>query len=203
VRLISDAGDIYALTVEQLVTLERFAEKSAENLVAAIDASKRQPLSRLVNALGIRHVGEQSAQLLARHFGTMTRLMEASHEEIAEIRGMGDVIAQAVAHYFAEPTSRSLVEKLQGHGLTMTEPRQAHADGALKGKTVVITGTLPSLSRAEATALVERAGGRVTSAVSKATSFVVVGADAGTKLEKATALGVETIDEDELRRRTV
>jgi DNA ligase (NAD+) len=202
-RMISDAGDIYALTVEQLVTLERFAEKSAENLVAAIDASKRQPLSRLVNALGIRHVGEQSAQLLARHFGTMARLMEATHEEISEIRGMGDVIAQAVAHYFAEPTSRALVEKLERHGLTMIEPRQAHADGALKGKTVVITGTLPSLSRSEATALVERAGGRVTSAVSKATTFVVVGVDAGTKLEKATALGVETIDEDELRRRTL
>jgi DNA ligase (NAD+) len=201
--MIHDAADIFGLTVEQLVTLERFAEKSAENLVAAIDAAKRQPLSRLVNALGIRHVGEQTAQLLARHFGTMDRLMSASHEEIAEIRGMGDVIAQAVAHYFADPTSRALIEKLRGHGLTMEEPRQAQADGALKGKTVVITGTLPSLSRTEATALVERAGGRVTSAVSKATSFVVVGADAGSKLEKATALGVETIDEDELRRRTM
>ena len=200
--MIHDAADIFGLTVEQLVTLERFAEKSAENLVAAIDAAKRQPLSRLVNALGIRHVGEQTAQLLARHFGTMDRLMSATQQEISEIRGMGDVIAQAVARYFSDPTSRALVEKLRTHGLTMIEPRQAQADGALKGKTVVITGTLPSLSRAEATALVERAGGRVTSAVSKATSFVVVGADAGSKLEKATALGVETIDEDELRRRT-
>jgi DNA ligase (NAD+) len=133
----------------------------------------------------------------------MERLAAATHEEIAEIRGMGDVIAQAVAHYFADPTSRALVEKLHRHGLTMEEARQAQADGALKGKTVVITGTLPSLSRTEATALVEGAGGRVTSAVSKATSFVVVGADAGSKLEKATALGVETIDEDELRRRTL
>lgn len=201
--MIHDAADIFGLTVEQLVTLERFAEKSARNLVAAIDSAKRQPLSRLVNALGIRHVGEQTAQLLARHFGTMDRLMSASHDEIAEIRGMGDVIAQAVAHYFADPTSRTLIDKLRHHGLTMEEPRQAQVDGALKGKTVVITGTLPSLSRAEATALVEGAGGRVTSAVSKATSFVVVGADAGSKLEKATALGVETIDEDELRRRTM
>ena len=201
-EMIHDAGDIFSLTAAQLVTLERFAETSAENLVDAIAASKRQPLARLLNALGIRHVGEQSAQLLARHFGTMDRLMAASHDEIAEIRGMGDVIAQAVAHYFAEPTSRALIEKLRDHGLTLDEPSQAQADGALKGKTVVITGTLPSLSRADATALVERAGGRVTSGVSKATSFVVVGSDAGSKLEKATALGVETIDEDELRRRT-
>jgi DNA ligase (NAD+) len=201
--MIRDAGDIYALTVEQLVTLERFAEKSAENLVAAIEFSKRQPLSRLVNALGIRHVGEQTAQLLARHFGTMDRLMTASPQEIAEIRGTGDVIADAVAHYFADASSRALVDKLRRHGLTIEEPRQAQADGALKGKTVVITGTLPSLSRSDATALVEGAGGRVTSAVSKATSFVVVGADAGSKLEKAKELGVETIDEDELRRRAV
>jgi DNA ligase (NAD+) len=201
--MIHDAGDIYALTVDQLVTLERFAEKSAENLVAAIETSKRQPLSRLVNALGIRHVGEQTAQLLARHFGTMDRLMGATPEEIGEIRGTGDVIADAVAHYFADTSSRALIEKLRRHGLTMEEPRQAQADGALKGKTVVITGTLPLLSRSEATALVEGAGGRVTSAVSKATSFVVVGADAGSKLEKANQLGVETIDEDELRRRAV
>jgi DNA ligase (NAD+) len=201
--MIRDAGDIYALTVELLVTLERFAEKSAENLVTAIEASKRQPLSRLVNALGIRHVGEQTAQLLARHFGTMDRLMTASPQEIAEIRGTGDVIADAVAHYFADASSRALIDKLRRHGLTMEEPRQAQADGALKGKTVVITGTLPSLSRSDATALVEGAGGRVTSAVSKATSFVVVGADAGSKLEKAKELGVETIDEDELRRRAV
>jgi DNA ligase (NAD+) len=132
----------------------------------------------------------------------MARLMEATAGEIGEIRGMGEVIAQAVGHYFADPTSRALVKKLERHGLTMEEPRQAQADGALKGKTVVITGTLPSLSRSEATALVEGAGGRVTSAVSKATSFVVVGADAGSKLEKAKALGVETIDEEELKRRT-
>jgi DNA ligase (NAD+) len=148
-------------------------------------------------------VGEQTAQLLARHFGTMDRLMGATPEEIGEIRGTGDVIAEAVAHYFGDTSSRALIEKLRRHGLTMEEPRQAQADGALKGKTVVITGTLPSLSRSEATALVEGAGGRVTSAVSKATSFVVVGADAGSKLEKANELGVETIDEDELRRRVL
>jgi DNA ligase (NAD+) len=199
--LVHDPADIYTLTVDQLVQLERFAEKSAEALVAAIEHSKQQPLSRLINALGIRHVGEQSAQLFARHFGSMQRLMEASEEEIAEVRGVGEVMAHAVAAYFSDETSRTLVRKLARAGLRMDEPVQVASDGALKGKTVVITGTLPTLSRGEATALVERAGGRVTSGVSKATSFVVVGDDAGSKLQKAQQLGVETIDEAELRRR--
>ncbi|HEX8850344.1 MAG TPA: NAD-dependent DNA ligase LigA [Gemmatimonadaceae bacterium] len=199
--LVHDAADIYRLTVDDLVQLERFAEKSAENLVAAIEESKKLPLSRLLNALGIRHVGEQSAQLLARHFGTMDRLMSATADDILEVRGVGEIIAHAVSSYFADPTTRALIEKLRGLGLNFTEPVQVSADGALKGKTVVITGTLPNLSRAEATALVERSGGRVTSGVSKATSFVVVGEDAGSKLDKARELGVETIDEAELVRR--
>ncbi|NUQ22047.1 MAG: NAD-dependent DNA ligase LigA, partial [Gemmatimonadaceae bacterium] len=199
--LVHDAADIYRLTVDDLVKLERFAEKSAENLVAAIEESKKLPLSRLLNALGIRHVGEQSAQLLARHFGTMDRLMNATADDILEVRGVGEIIAHAVSSYFADPTSRALIEKLRRLGLNFTEPVQVAADGALRGKTVVITGTLPTLSRAEATALVERSGGRVTSGVSKATSFVVVGEDAGSKLEKARQLGVETIDEAELVRR--
>ena len=199
--LVHDAADIYDLRVEQLVSLERFAEKSAENLVAAIAESKKQPLSRLLNALGIRHVGEQSAQLLARHFGTMDRLMAATADDILEVRGVGAIIAHAVSAFFATESSRVLIEKLRRHGLTFEEPVQVAADGALKGKTVVITGTLPTLSRGEATAMVERAGGRVTSGVSKATTFVVVGEDAGSKLDKARQLGVETIDEAELRKR--
>jgi DNA ligase (NAD+) len=199
--MVHDAADIYDLTVEQLVTLERFAEKSAENLVAAIEESKKKPLSRLLNALGVRHVGEQSAQLLARHFGTMDRLMAASADDILEVRGVGDIIAHAVSSFFATESTRALIEKLRAHGLRFDEPVQVAADGALRGKTVVITGTLPTLSRGEATAIVERAGGRVTSGVSKATSFVVVGEDAGSKLEKAKQLGVETIDEAELLKR--
>lgn len=199
--MVHDAADIYDLTVAQLVTLERFAEKSAENLVTAIEQSKQQPLSRLLNALGIRHVGEQSAQLLARHFGTMDRLMAATADDILEVRGVGEIIAHAVSAFFATESTRVLIEKLREHGLTFAEPVQVAADGALKGKTVVITGTLPTLSRGEATAMVERAGGRVTSGVSKATSFVVVGEDAGSKLDKARQLGVETIDEAELLKR--
>lgn len=199
--LVHDAADLYALRVEQLVALERFAEKSAENLVAAIDASRRQPLSRLLFALGIRHVGAQAAQLLARRFGSLDALAAASVEEITAVRGIGEVIAQSVRHFFDDPTSQALLEKLGRHGLTFTEPEAQQASATLEGATVVITGTLPTLSRSDATALVERAGGRVTGSVSKKTTFVVAGADAGSKLEKAQALGVEVIDEAELRRR--
>lgn len=199
--LIEDAADIYDLTVEQLVALERFAEKSAKNLVEAIAASKAQPLSRLLFALGIRHVGQNVAQLLARHFGTLDALAAASEEEVSGVPGVGDVIAHAVVSWFADPAARALVAKLRERGVTFTEPRPAASGGALKGKTVVITGTLPTLSRAQASELVESNGGRVASSVSKQTSFVVVGEDAGSKLEKARSLGVETIDEAELLRR--
>ena len=195
---IHDVADIYDLTAEKVESLERFAEKSAAQLVDAIAASKQQPLSRLLFALGVRHVGQTVAEVLARHFGSMDAILKASTEEIADVRGVGDIIAQAVRHYLDDPSARELVKKLADRGLTLTEPRRAAADGALRGMTVVITGTLPTLSRAQATSLVEEAGGRVTSGVSKATSFVVAGADPGSKLEKARSLGVETIDEAEL-----
>jgi DNA ligase (NAD+) len=195
---VQDVADIYDLTVEKLVSLERFAEKSAAQLVEAIAASKQQPLSRLLFGLGIRHVGQTVGEILARHFGSLDAIMQAPVDEIAEVRGIGDIIAQAVHQYFDQPSARELVNKLRAHGLTLTEAKRAAADGALRGLTVVITGTLPTLSRSQATSLVEEAGGRVTSGVSKATSFVVAGADPGSKLEKARALGVETIDEAEL-----
>ena len=195
--LVHDVSDIYSVTSEQLQGLDRFAEKSATQLVEAIAASKQQPLSRLLFALGIRHVGATAAELLARQFGSMDALMAASDEEIGEVRGIGDTIAHAVRQYFDTPSAQELVEKLRAHGLTLVEPKRAAADGALRGKTVVITGTLPTLSRTQATSMVEEAGGRVTSGVSKATSFVLAGADPGSKLEKARALGIETIDEAE------
>jgi DNA ligase (NAD+) len=198
--LVHDAADIYDLKAEQLVELERFAEKSAENLVAGIEASKQQPLSRLLFGLGIGGVGEVVAKQIARHFGTMERLANASEEEILEVRGTGEAIARAIVEWFSDPQAVALVAQLADRGLTMTEPTAA-SSGALKGKTVVITGTLPSLSRQEATDLVEGCGARVTSSVSKKTSFVVAGEDAGSKLAKARELGVEVIDEAELRRR--
>jgi DNA ligase (NAD+) len=199
--LIADVADLYELTTMQLLTLDGFAEKSAKQLVDAIQASKRQPLSLLLFALGIRHVGVQGAKLLARHFGTMKALAQASAEEISAIRGIGPAIAEAVAGFFAEPRNRKLIERLEKLGLTMKEPVAATSGGPLDGQTYVITGTLPTLSRPKAKELIEAAGGHVTDSVSTKTTAVVVGADAGSKAEKAKALGIEQIDEAELLRR--
>ena len=199
--LVHDVADLYSLTVDQLTALERFAEVSAQNLIDAIAASKAQPLSRLLFGLGIRHVGQTAAQLLARHFGSMKALRRASVDDILALRGIGETIAVAVVAYFADESAQQLIDKLEDAGLTFTEPVAVATGGAFKGMTAVITGTLPTLSRTQATELIESQGGRVTSGVSKATTFLVVGADAGSKLEKAQQLGVETIDEAELLRR--
>ena len=199
--LIKDVADLYEITPMQLLTLEGFAEKSAQQLVDAIEASKRQPLSTLIFALGIRHVGAQGAKLLARHFGTMKALAKASADEINQIRGVGPAIAEAVAGFFAEPKNRKLLERLEKLGLNMKEPVAAEGKGPLAGQVYVITGTLPSLSRAKAGELIEAAGGHVSDAISKKTTAVVVGADAGSKLEKAKTLGISLIDEAELLRR--
>jgi DNA ligase (NAD+) len=199
--LVRDAADFYTLTTDQISTLDRMAEKSAEKLIAAIDTSRAQPLSRLLNALGIRHVGAVAAQLLARRFGSIEVLQRASMEEITAVRGIGVVIAQSVREFFDEAAAQELVRKLIAARVNVSEPDVVSTDGPLTGLTVVLTGTLPTLSRTDATQLVERAGGRVTSSVSKNTSFLVAGEEAGSKLDKATALGVEVIDEAELVRR--
>jgi DNA ligase (NAD+) len=200
--LVHDVADVYReLTVEKLTALERFADASAENMLEAIEASKAQPLSRLLFGLGIRHVGQTAAQLLARHFGTMDALRIATVDEILALRGVGGTIAEAVVAYFHDPSASALVDKLRDAGLTLSEPVSVPTGGAFKGMTFVVTGTLPTMSRGEATELIESQGGRVTSGVSKATTAVVVGEDAGSKLEKARALGIETIDEAELRQR--
>ncbi len=199
--LIRDVADLYDLTAEQLVELDRFAEQSAQQLVAAIAASKERPLSSLLFGLGIRHVGKTVAQLLARRFGTMTKLRAATLDQINDVPGVGGAIAEAVVAFFNEPRNQTLIDRLQAARLTFSEPRAASADGALLGKTYVLTGTLPTLARAQAAELIEGAGGRVAGSVSKKTDAVVAGADAGGKLEKARALGVEIIDEDELLRR--
>jgi DNA ligase (NAD+) len=199
--LVTDAADLYSLTREQLLGLEGYAEKGTDALLAAIEASKSQPLSRLLTALGIRHVGSIAAQVLARHFGKLDAVASATVDDITEVRGLGAIIAEGVVRYFSNAGARRLVEKLRRAGVNFIEPRQVAAGGALSGKTVVITGTLPTLSRARATEVLEEAGGRVTNSVSKATSFVVAGDEPGSKLEKARSLGVEIIDEAELLRR--
>ena len=200
-KLVKDVADIFALTVDDLVSLDRFAEKSAENLVAAIEEAKTRPFSRLLNGLGIRHVGAGAAQLLARHFGSIDALASATEAGILEVHGIGETTAHAVVTYFQNPTTRRLIEKLRDLGVELEEPRPRTTGGALAGKTVVITGTLPSLSRQQATELVEANGGRVAGSVSKNTDLLVAGESAGSKLDKAKALGVDVIDEAELLRR--
>ncbi len=199
--LVHDVADLYDLTSEQLTGLERFADKSADNLVEAIAASTAQPLSRVLFGLGIRHVGQTAAQLLARHFGTINALSKATVDDVRALRGLGGTIAEAVAAYFDDASAAALVDKLANRKLVMEEPAAAATGAALQGMTFVVTGTLPTLSRTEATELIESQGGRVTSGVSKATTAVVFGEEAGSKLEKAKTLGIETIDEKELRRR--
>jgi len=199
--LVKDAGDLYFHQRDQLLALEGYAEKGTDSLLAAIETSKQQPLSRLLNALGIRHVGAMAAQLLARHFGNMDALAAASEEEIMAVRGIGEIIAVGVESYFRNAAAKRLIEKLRKAGVNFTEPRTVASGGALSGKTVVITGTLPTLSRTRATEVVEQAGGRVTNSVSRSTDFLVAGTDAGSKLGKAKELGVEIIDEAELLKR--
>jgi DNA ligase (NAD+) len=197
-ELVRDVADLYSLTTEQVRGLEGYQAKSANALVAAIGASRSQPLSRLLTALGLPHVGEAAAKLLARHFGTMDALAAASVEQIEQIRGLGNVIAQSTANYFHDPSVQALLKKLVNAGVNMEEPSTTAASGALAGQTVVITGTLPSLSRSQAVALIEENGGRVTSSVSGTTTFVLAGTEPGSKLDKANALGIPILDESEL-----
>lgn len=196
--MVRDAADLYDLDVERLVTLERFAERSAEQLVEALDASKQQPLSKLLFALGIANIGEIAAKQIARHFGTMDAIASATVDDVLAIHGVGEILAESLVSWFADDKAGNLIERLRARGLTFAEP-VSHTGDALKGQTVVITGTLPTLSREQASALVEAHGGRVASSVSKKTSFVLVGADAGSKFEKAKELGVRTLDEAEFR----
>ncbi|HWC72900.1 MAG TPA: NAD-dependent DNA ligase LigA [Gemmatimonadales bacterium] len=200
-KLIDNVADLYDLTPMNLLTLEGFAEKSAQQLVDAIEASKRQPLSSLLFALGIRHVGQQGARLLARHFGSMHTLAKASGDEVGEVRGVGPAIAEAVAGFFQEPRNRKLIDRLEKSGLTMKETAESTGPRPLADQTYVITGTLPTLSRQQAKDLIEAAGGHVSDSLSRKTTALVVGADAGSKLDKAEALGIEQIDEAELLRR--
>lgn len=200
--LVSDFADLYRLTPAQLVRLERFAEQSAGQLVAAIGDSRAKPLSSLLFALGIRHVGKTVAVLLARRFGTMAALAGADEEAVAAVPGIGPTIASAVHAWFANRKNRALVARLEEAGLRMDEPDTVSRGGPLEGLAFVLTGTLPSLSRDEAKALIERAGGRVAGSVSRKTDAVVAGEDPGSKLDKARDLGIEIIDEAELLRRT-
>lgn len=196
--LVSDVGDIYSITVDDLLGLEGFQRKSAENLVAGIKESKGRGLARVLNALGVRHVGEIAAKLIAQAFGDIDRLMQAGPEEIGAVHGIGRTTAEALASYFAEPRNREIIEKLRVAGVNLTEEQARPSEGPLTGLTFVITGTLPTMSRKDMTAAIENAGGRVTGSVTKATSFLVAGEDAGSKLEKARELGIPELSEAEV-----
>ncbi len=200
-KLIDNVADLYELTPVQLLTLEGFAEKSAQQLVEAIVDSKQQPLSAVLFGLGIRHVGQQGAKLLARHFGTMNALAKAGAEEVGAVRGIGPAIGEAVVGFFKDARNKDLLKSLAKSGLTLKETATATGPRPLADQTFVVTGTLPTLSRQQARDLIEGAGGHVSDSLSKKTTALVVGADPGSKLEKAKALGVEQIDEAELLRR--
>ena len=195
--LVSDFAGLYDLTVEQLQELERLGPKSAQNLVAAIAGSRERGLTRLLNALGIRFVGERVAQVLARWFGSMERLMAAPEAELASIHGIGLQIAQSVTKFFAEPSNRDMIERLARADVSMVERHADKRSDALAGKTFVLTGSLETMTRDAARDLVQRLGGRVTSTVSRKTSYVVVGDEAGSKADDARRLGVTTLTEAE------
>lgn len=199
--LVRDAADLYSLRKEDLLKLERMGEKSADNLLVALAESKKNELDKLLFALGIRHVGAKVARILATEFGSMEKLQQAQPEELAQIRDIGDKIAESAVTWLNVPANIDLVERLAAAGLTMTfTPPASQEDNPFFGKTLVFTGTMPTLGRAEAKTMAQDVGAKVSGSVSKKTDYVIAGAEAGSKLEKAQQLGVTVIDEAEFLR---
>jgi len=195
-KLVNSCADLYDLTREQLMELPRFGEKSADNLIRAIEDSKNRELYRLICAFGIRQVGESCAKALARAFGDLDRLMEASFDELCAIEDVGAITAGNIVEYFARPESRALVERLRVAGLNFVSEEES-IDLRFAGMTFVLTGTLERFTRDEAAELIEKRAGKVSGSVSKKTSVVVAGENAGSKLAKATTLGIRVVDEEE------
>ncbi|HVE76269.1 MAG TPA: NAD-dependent DNA ligase LigA [Actinomycetota bacterium] len=197
--LIKDPADLYSLTREQLLELPLFADKKADQLLASLEASKSRGLTRVLVGLGIRHVGPPTARVLAGEFGSLTAIARASTEELAAVEGVGPIIAEAIRAFFDSGRNMGTVQKLEAAGVTLEEERKARPQGKLTGKTFVLTGGLEGLTREEATAMIEDAGGKVASSVSKKTDYVVVGENPGTKFTKAQELGIDILDEAGLR----
>lgn len=197
-QLIETPADLYRLTEDKLLLLDRFGKKSAANLIAALEKSKETTLARFIYALGIRHVGESTARDLAAHFKSLQALMDADSDELLKVNDVGDVIAQSIIHFFEEEHNREVIEKLIAEGVHWPLPQDSAVNDAVSGKTFVLTGTLPSMGREEAKALLLAQGAKVGSSVSKKTDYVVAGAEAGSKLEKAQALGIKIIDQEEM-----
>ena len=198
--LVRTLPELYTLGIAKLSALERMADKSAANLLAGLEKSKQTTLARFLFALGIRHVGESTAKDLARHFGQLDALMDASVEQLLQVNDVGPIVAESVQQFFAQPHHREVIERLRAAGIHWPEATiDADQPKPLAGQTLVLTGTLPSMGRDEAQALIEAAGGKVSGSVSKKTSYVVAGAEAGSKLAKAQELGVPVLDEAGLR----
>jgi DNA ligase (NAD+) len=199
-KLVKDFADLYSLKLDEVADLERMAEKSAQNLLDEIAASKKNSLARLIYALGIRFVGERTAQLLAAHFGSMDKLAHAGEEELTGVTEVGPKVAEGILEFFSESANRKLIERLRAAGVNMKEERAAPKDTKFAGMTFVFTGTLANRSREEAEALVAAHGGKAGSSVSKKTSYVVVGADPGSKFDKAKSLKVPILDESQFEK---
>jgi DNA ligase (NAD+) len=197
-ELVSDAGDVYSLTHDQLIGLERMGEISARNLVNAVEASKTQPLARVIVALGVRHAGPTAATALSRAFSDLDAVMTATTEELTAVDGVGPVIAQSIEAWFTVPTNRALIEKLRAAGVNFAAPvvEAPDVEPTLEGRTFVLTGGLEGYTREQAEAEITARGGKVTGSVSKKTSYVLVGENPGSKLAKAEQLGVPMLDED-------
>lgn len=196
--LIKTPADLYRLTEEKLLSLDRFGKKSAANLLEALQKSKETTLARFIYALGIRHVGESTARDLASHFRSLEALMNADGKALLEVNDVGEVIAQSITHFFEEEHNREVISNLLAQGVHWPVPEQSEINEKVSGKTFVLTGTLPSMGREEAKSLLLAQGAKVASSVSKKTDYVVAGAEAGSKLEKARALGVTVIDEQQM-----
>lgn len=194
--LIKTAADIYTLNKNDIAVIDRMGEKSAENLIAAAEKSKENDLSRLIFALGIRHIGQKAGKLLAEHFTSMDNLIAATTEEIASIEGFGEIMAESVTEFFSHPESIRLIDQLRAAGVNMTSKKEI-VDLRFQGKTFVLTGTLSTFTRSEATKIIELFGGKASSSVSKKTDYVLAGEDAGSKLKKANDLGITVISEEE------
>jgi len=195
-ELVKNFADLYKLQKKDLIGLERMAEKSADNVIAAIEASKTRPLWRFLAALGIRHIGGQSAQILAEHFGSLDALMDATQEELADIDQIGPTMAESIFKYFRDPKNREVIEQLTEEGLKLSQQQTQRSD-KLAGKTIVVTGTLENFTRQQIEQAIRQAGAKSSSSVSKKTDFVLAGDNPGSKLDKARKLGVNVIDEKE------
>jgi DNA ligase (NAD+) len=197
--LVKSIADIYELKTEDLAALERMGQKSAERVMAGIAKSKTLPLPRVINGLGIPFVGERTGQILADHFGSLDAIRAADEPSLQQAEEVGPKVSQSILRFFEDEHNKALVDRLAAAGLTLTHQKIDRSGGPLAGLTFVITGTLPTLSRDEAKALIENAGGKVSGSVSKKTSYLVAGEEAGSKLDKAKELNIPILDEAALQ----